>query len=317
MHMKILFMGTPDLAAVCLEAVYNKAGVEVVGVLTQPDKPKGRGMKLVPPPVKVFAEEHGIPVYQPQTLKNGTFEDELKKLDTDMIIVAAYGKILPKYVLDYPKYGCVNAHGSILPKYRGASPIQRAIIDGEKVTGITAMYMAEGLDTGDIIKIYPCDITPDDDFGSLHDKLANLAGVAMCDVIDMTENGTITRTKQDDEKSSYAAKIEKEDTVIDFTKNAEDIVNLVRGLSPAPLAVTRTPDGKLLKLTHARLSDMAKTDNAGEVAALSDKGEGEIVLSCGDGCISVTGVVPEGKKPMKSADYIRGRRISVGDILKY
>lgn len=317
MHMKILFMGTPDLAAVCLEAVYNKAGVEVVGVLTQPDKPKGRGMKLVPPPVKVFAEEHGIPVYQPQTLKNGTFEDELKKLDPDMIIVAAYGKILPKYVLDYPKYGCVNAHGSILPKYRGASPIQRAIIDGEKVTGITAMYMAEGLDTGDIIKIYPCEITPDDDFGSLHDKLANLAGVAMCDVIDMTENGTITRTKQDDEKSSYAAKIEKEDTVIDFTKNAEDIVNLVRGLSPAPLAVTRTPDGKLLKLTHARLSDMAKTDNAGEVAALSDKGEGEIVLSCGDGCISVTGVVPEGKKPMKSADYIRGRRISVGDILKY
>ena len=317
MHMKILFMGTPDLAAVCLEAVYNKAGVDVVGVLTQPDKPKGRGMKLVLPPVKVFAEEHGIPVYQPQTLKNGTFEDELKKLDPDMIIVAAYGKILPKYVLDYPKYGCVNAHGSILPKYRGASPIQRAIIDGEKVTGITAMYMAEGLDTGDIIKIYPCDITPDDDFGSLHDKLANLAGVAMCDVIDMTENGTITRTKQDDEKSSYAAKIEKEDTVIDFTKNAEDIVNLVRGLSPAPLAVTRTPDGKLLKLTHARLSDMAKTDNAGEVAALSDKGEGEIVLSCGDGCISVTGVVPEGKKPMKSADYIRGRRISVGDILKY
>lgn len=315
--MKILFMGTPDLAAVCLEAVYNKADVEVVGVLTQPDKPKGRGMKLVPPPVKVFAEEHGIPVYQPQTLKNGTFEDELKKLDPDMIIVAAYGKILPKYVLDYPKYGCVNAHGSILPKYRGASPIQRAIIDGEKVTGITAMYMAEGLDTGDIIKIYPCDITPDDDFGSLHDKLANLAGVAMCDVIDMTENGTITRTKQDDEKSTYAAKIEKEDTVIDFTKNAEDIVNLVRGLSPAPLAVTRTPDGKLLKLTHARLSDMAKTDNAGEVAALSDKGEGEIVLSCGDGCISVTGVVPEGKKPMKSADYIRGRRISVGDILKY
>ena len=265
-------MGTPDLAAVCLEAVYNKADVEVVGVLTQPDKPKGRGMKLVPPPVKVFAEEHGIPVYQPQTLKNGTFEDELKKLDPDMIIVAAYGKILPKYVLDYPKYGCVNAHGSILPKYRGASPIQRAIIDGEKVTGITAMYMAEGLDTGDIIKIYPCDITPDDDFGSLHDKLANLAGVAMCDVIDMTENGTITRTKQDDEKSSYAAKIEKEDTVIDFTKNAEDIVNLVRGLSPAPLAVTRTPDGKLLKLTHARLSDMEKTDNAGEVAALSDKG---------------------------------------------
>ncbi len=313
--MRIVFMGTPDLAAVCLEAIYKKSGADVVGVLTQPDKPKGRGMKLIPPPVKVFALEHDIPVFQPQTLKNGAFEEELKELNPDMIIVAAYGKILPKYVLEYPKYGCVNAHGSILPKYRGASPIQRAIIDGEKVTGITAMYMSEGLDTGDIIKIYPCEIKSDDTFGSLHDKLALLAGEAMCDVIDMTENGTITRTEQDDTQSTYAAKIEKEDTVIDFTANAENIVNLIRGLSPMPLAVTKTPDGKLLKITRARISEHTAGNTVGEVVGLSDKGEGEIVVSCGSGCISITGVVPEGKKPMNSADYIRGRRIAIGDIL--
>lgn len=315
--MKILFMGTPDLAKTCLEAVYNKDGVIVVGAVTQPDKPKGRGMKLLPPPVKVFAEEHGIAVYQPQTLKNGAFEDELKKLDPDMIIVAAYGKLLPNYVLTYPKYGCVNAHGSILPKYRGASPIQRAIIDGEKITGITAMYMADGLDTGDIIKIYPCEIAPEDNFGSLHDKLAKIAGEAMCDVIDMTENGTITRTKQDDSLSTYAAKIEKEDTVVDFGKKAEEIINLIRGLSPMPYAVTKTPDGKLLKLTDAKLSSTPSSGTSGEVVALSDKGDGEIVISCSDGCISVSGVVPEGKKCMSAADYIRGRRISLGDILKY
>ncbi len=315
--MRILFMGTPELAEKCLEAVYAKDGVTVVGVLTQPDKPKGRGMKLIPPPVKEFALAHDIPVYQPETLKNGAFEDELKKLDPEMIIVAAYGKILPKYILDYPKYGCVNAHGSILPKYRGAAPIQRAIIDGETVTGITAMYMAEGLDTGDIIKIYPCNIEPEDNFGTLHDKLAALAGEAMCDVIDMSESGNITRTPQDDSLANYAAKIEKEDTILDFSKNASAIVSLVRGLSPSPLAVTRTPDGKLLKLTSARISEQTKTETCGEVVSLSDKGDGEIVISCGDGCISVTGVVPEGKKPMRSADYIRGRRISVGDILKY
>lgn len=310
-------MGTPDLAEKCLEAVYAKGGVTVVGVLTQPDKPKGRGMKLIPPPVKEFALAHDIPVYQPETLKNGAFEDELKKLDPEMIIVAAYGKILPKYILDYPKYGCVNAHGSILPKYRGAAPIQRAIIDGETVTGITAMYMAEGLDTGDIIKIYPCNIEPEDNFGTLHDKLALLAGEAMCDVIDMSESGNITRTPQDDSLANYAAKIEKADTILDFSNSASAIASLVRGLSPSPLAVTRTPDGKLLKLTSAHLSEHTKTEICGEVVSLSDKGDGEIVVSCGDGCITITGVVPEGKKPMRSSDYIRGRRISVGDILKY
>ncbi len=318
--MRILFAGTPELAKVCLEAVYNKPEAEVVGVLTRADKPKGRGMKLIPSPVKAFAEEKGIPVFQPVTLKNGAFEEELKALDPELIIVAAYGNILPKYFLEYPKYGCINAHGSILPKYRGASPIQRAIIDGEKVTGITAMYMDEGLDTGDIIKAYPCTIEEDDDYGSLHDKLAVLAGEAMCGVIDMILSGNVPRTKQNDSQSNYAAKIEKEDCVIDFEKSAETIVNQIRGLSPAPLAATRTPDGKQLKIVKAKLcqADTVTADAApGTVVSLNPKGEGEIVVRCGDGYIKITGVVPEGKKPMTAGDFIRGRKINLGDVLKY
>ncbi len=318
--MRILFAGTPTLAKVCLEAVYSKPEAEVVGVLTRADKPKGRGMKLIPSPVKAFAEEKGIPVFQPTTLKNGAFEEELKSLDPELIIVAAYGNILPKYFLDYPKYGCINAHGSLLPKYRGASPIQRAIIDGERVTGITAMYMDEGLDTGDIIKAYPCPIEDDDTYGTIHDKLAALAGVAMCDVIDMVLSGSVSRTKQDDSQSNYAAKIEKDDCVIDFTKSAETIVNQIRGLSPAPLAATKTPDGKQLKITKAKLcQDNNNSAEAapGTVVSLNPKREGEIVVRCGDGCVKITGVVPEGKKPMTAGDFIRGRKINAGDLLKY
>lgn len=312
--MRVLFMGTPDLAAECLRAIYEKNGVEIIGAVTQTDKPKGRGMKLVPPPVKVFAEEHGIPVYQPQTLRDGAFEDTLNELAPDLIIVAAYGKILPSYVLDYPKYGCINAHGSLLPKYRGAAPIQRALIDGETVTGITAMYMNEGLDTGDMILKLECPITDDDNFGTLHDKLAALAGEAMCRVIDLINDGTITREKQPETGASYAAKITKEDCAVDFSRSPREIFNLIRGLSPSPYAAAHTPDGKLLKLTSAVVPDDEVTDaEAGTVLSLDN---GIIKIACGGGVISVTGVVPEGKKPMGAADYIRGRRLSVGDILK-
>ncbi len=315
--MKVLFMGTPDLARECLEAVYNKDGVTVVGAVTQPDRQKGRGMKLIAPPVKEFALEHGIPVFQPQTLRDGAFLEVLEELKPELIIVAAYGKILPHYVIEYPKYGCVNAHGSLLPKYRGASPIQRALIDGERVTGITAMYMDDGLDTGDMILKMECPIEPNDDFGTLHDKLANLAGEAMCEVIDRINAGTVTREKQPTDGVSYAAKIEKEDTVLDFNRSARDLVNLIRGLSPMPCAMTKTPDGKILKLTTARAIDCDSLSVCGEVIELKAAGEGEIVISCGEGALSVSGVIPEGKKRMSSADFIRGRKINVGDILKY
>lgn len=315
--MKVMFMGTPDLARECLRAIYEKDGVEIVAVVTRADKQKGRGMKFVFSPVKEFALEKNIPVYQPRTLRDGEFQTVLDELEPELIIVAAYGNILPKYVLDYPKYGCINAHGSLLPKYRGASPIQRAIIDGETVTGITAMYMEEGLDTGDMILKLCCPILEDDDFGTLHDKLAALAGEAMCQVIDRIEAGTITREKQDDSLSNYAAKIEKEDTIADFTKSPKDMVNLIRGISPAPCAVTKTPDGKLLKLPSAKVIDGVCDLEPGTVVDLDAAGEGKIVVSCGGGLIAITSVTPEGKKRMAAADYIRGRKLNVGDVLKY
>jgi len=315
--LKVMFMGTPDLARECLRAVYEKDGVEIVGVVTRADKQKGRGMKFVFSPVKEFALEKEIPIYQPLTLRDGAFQTVLDELQPELIIVAAYGNILPKYVLDYPKYGCINAHGSLLPKYRGASPIQRAIIDGETVTGITAMYMEEGLDTGDMILKLTCPIAEDDDFGTLHDKLAALAGQAMCDVIDLINSGNVPREKQDDSLSSYAAKIEKADTVADFTKSPETVVNLIRGLSPAPCVVTKTPDGKLLKLPSARVMEGKCDKESGTVVELDTAGEGKIVISCGGGLIAVTSVTPEGKKRMPAADYIRGRKINIGDILKF
>lgn len=312
--MKVLFMGTPELAAVCLRAVYEKDGVDVVGVVTQTDKPKGRGMKLVPPPVKVFAEEHGIPVYQPTTLRDGAFAETLDELSPELIIVAAYGKLLPSYVLEYPRYGCVNAHGSLLPKYRGAAPIQRAIIDGERVTGITAMYMEEGLDTGDMILKLECPISDEDNFGTVHDKLAVLAGEAMCTVIDRIWDGTITREKQPEDGASYAQKITKEDCIVDLSRSPREVFDLIRGLSPMPYALTHTPDGRLLKLTSAIAPDDEVSDEpCGTVLSLD---RGMIRLSCGGGVLSITGVVPEGKKPMSAADYIRGRKLSVGDVLR-
>lgn len=313
--MKILFMGTPDLARECLRAIHEKDGVEIVGVVTQTDKQKGRGMKLVYTPVKEYALEHDLPVFQPQTLRDGAFQSVLDALQPELIIVVAYGKILPNYVLTYPRYGCINAHGSLLPKYRGAAPIQRAIIDGETETGITSMYMDDGIDTGDMILKLVCPIEETDDFGTLHDKLAVLAGEAMCQTIDKILDGTIIREKQPDEGASYAAKIEKADTLVDFSRSPRDIVNQIRGLSPMPYAMTRTPDGKLLKLTNASVIDGISDEPSGKVLALETTGDGKIIISCGGGKIAVTGVVPEGKKRMAAADFIRGRKISVGDIL--
>ncbi len=314
--MRIVFMGTPDFAAECLKAVYNHPAAEIVGVLTQPDTQKGRGMKFIPSPVKVFAEEHGLPVFQPETLKGGVFADELARLDPELILVAAYGKILPAYVLEYPKHGCINAHGSLLPLYRGASPIQRAIMDGHTRTGITAMYMADGIDTGDMLLKGECDILPEDDFGTLHDKLADIAGKLFCQVIDKVLDGTLeeNREAQDDAKSTHAPKILKEDTVLDFSRPAHALWCLIRGLSPVPLAMTKTPDGKLLKIAAAVPGEETHTEKPGTVLSL-DNG---ILIACGEGTtLLATSVVPEGKKRMDAADYIRGRKLNTGDILTY
>lgn len=310
--MKILFMGTPDFALPSLRALYE-AGEEIIGVVTQPDKPKGRGYTLTPSPIKVYALEKGLPVYQPTTLKGDDFAALLASLDPEMIVVVAFGKILPKNVLDYPKYGCINVHGSLLPKYRGAAPMQRAIMEGEAVTGITTMYMDVGLDTGDMLLLRELPIGENDNFEDVHDGLAALGARTLLETVEGLKNGTLDRIKQDDSLSTYAAKIEKEDCLIDFSMDARTLHNRIRGLSPIPLAFTHTPDGKLLKVTKTRLVSEEDTGKPfGTVLSL----DGEIVVACGRGTLAILGVLPEGKGRMSSADFIRGRKLSIGDILK-
>lgn len=310
--MRILFMGTPDFALFTLKALVE-AGENIVGVVTQPDKPKGRGYELQPPPVKVYATEKGLPVYQPLTFKDGAFENELKALAPDLIVVVAYGKILPRYVLEFPKYGCVNVHGSLLPAYRGAAPMQRAIIDGCLETGVTTMQMAEGLDTGDMLIVRRVPIGENDNFEDIHDALGAAGAEALLETVAALRAGTLVATKQDDAKATYAAKILKEDRLLDFTKPAKTVHNLARGISPFPLSFTHTPDGKLLKVIETRISGK-KTDAApGTVIAL----DGCVTVACGEGtAIEIHRLLPEGKGRMGAADYIRGRRIAVGDILK-
>lgn len=314
--MKILFMGTPDFALFSLKALveYSKAteGVEICGVITQPDKPKGRGYTLLPPPVKVFALEAGLPVYQPETLKDEAFSKLLTTLSPDLIAVVAYGKILPKSVIDFPRYGCINVHGSLLPEYRGAAPMQRAIIDGKKKTGITIMYMAEGLDTGDMLLRRELEIGENDNFEAIHDGLGMLGADMLTEIIPMLESETVTRIPQDDSLSSYAKKITKDDCLIDFSKDAQTIHNTVRGLSPVPLSFTHLPNGRLLKIVESRISDTETNHSVvGEVLSL-DNG---IEVSCAKGSILFTRVLPEGKSRMNALDFIRGRSICVGDIL--
>ena len=310
--MRIVFMGTPDFALFSLKALVE-AGEEVVGVVTQPDKPRGRGYVLTPPPVKVYATEQNIPVYQPQTLRNGAFDETLAELDPELIVVVAYGKILPKSVLDYPKYGCINVHGSILPEYRGAAPMQRAIIDGEKTTGITTMYMADGIDTGDMLLKEEVAIEENDNFEDVHDKLGACGASLIVKTLDMLQRGELERIPQDHTLATHAAKITKEDCELDFTKDAKQLHDLIRGLSPIPLAFTHTPDGKMLKITEARLiSADASCGNAGEIIAT----EGGFDVACGKGALRILGVLPEGKARMSAADFVRGRKVGIGDILK-
>lgn len=308
--MRILFMGTPDFALASLKALCE-AGHDVAAVVTQPDKPRGRGHHLTPPPVKVYAQEKNIPVLQPLTLRGEEFAKTLEDIDPELIVVVAYGRILPKNVLEYPKYKCVNVHGSLLPEYRGAAPMQRAIIDGKRVTGITTMLMAEGLDTGDMLLKAEAKIEENDNFETIHDRLAALGASLLLDTVKGLEDGSITPIPQG-EGATYAAKIEKTDCLIDFSKPVDEVHNLIRGLSPIPLSFTHTPDGKLLKITESRIFSREAT---GEACGKVISTDGEIRVACADGVISLLGVVPEGKGRMSAADFINGRKISVGDIL--
>ena len=310
--MKILFMGTPDFALFSIKALVE-SGEELIGVVTQPDQPKGRGYVLTPPPVKVYAMEQGIPVYQPETLKDDAFYDLLCQLDPELIVVTAYGKILPQRVLDYPKHGCVNVHGSLLPEYRGAAPMQRAIMEGKKVTGVTTMMMDRGLDTGDMLLRGEFPIEETDNFETVHDKMG-LCGVdVLLKTVAAIKDGSLVRTPQNGELATYAAKIEKADCVLDFSRSAEELHDQIRGLSPFPLAFTRTEDGKMLKVTEAAV---AKREGVqGEAGTVLSLDGGRVTVACGKGSIALLGVLPEGKGRMTAAAWINGRKVQVGDVL--
>lgn len=310
--MKILFMGTPDFAVFTLRALID-AGHEICAVVTQPDKPRGRGYAMTPPPVKVCAAEAGIPVLQPATLRDESVAAELAGYAPQVIVVVAYGKILPKNILDLPPYGCINLHGSLLPEYRGAAPMQRAILDGKPVTGVTTMYMAEGMDTGDMLLRREISIEESDNFEDIHDKLGKIGAVLMLETLEKLEAGTLTPVPQDDSLATYAAKITKDDCLVCFDTDARTVHNRIRGLSPIPLAFTHTPDGKLLKLVSARIAEEDQAhDTPGEILSLEDG----ITVACRTGSVTVTGVLPEGKGRMNACDYVRGRRLSVHDILR-
>lgn len=308
--MRVVFMGTPDFAVKTLEAII-KEGHEVAGVVTQPDKPKGRGKNMQFTPVKEIAVARGIPVYQPVRVKEPEFIEELKKMNPEVIVVVAFGQILPKEILDMPKYGCVNVHASLLPKYRGAAPIQWAVIDGEKESGVTTMFMEEGLDTGDMLKKTVVPLDKDETGGSLHDKLATAGANLLIETLKELEEGTAIRTKQDDTLSNYAKMLDKHLGHIDFTKSAEEIERLIRGLNPWPSAFTGI-NGKTLKIWAATVINKEAEGSCGEVVEVN---QDSILVKTGKGLLQLNEVQLEGKKRMETDAFLRGYPVEVGTTL--
>lgn len=307
--MNLVFMGTPDFAVPALEALY-KSKHKIVGVFSQPDKPVGRKQLLTPPPVKEFALQNGLSVYQPNSLKNDDSYELIKKLNPDIIIVAAYGKILPKDILDIPKYGCVNIHASLLPKYRGAAPIQWAVINGDSETGITIMKMSEGLDTGDMILVDRTEIGENETSAELFDRLADLGAVSLLKALDMLENGSAEFISQDDNISTYAAKITKALSPIDWSKSASEVHNLVRGLQTWPCASTII-DGKEFKI-HKTVLSLKTGNKPGEIV----DNKGMLTVCCGDGhCVDVLEIQPQGKKKMDIKSFFAGNKLELGTII--
>jgi methionyl-tRNA formyltransferase len=306
---RIMFMGTPEFAACHLKALFEN-GYPVCAAVTQPDRPRGRKKILTPPEVKVYACEHGIPVYQPERLRDGAFESVLREVDPELIVVVAYGRILPKYVLDYPKYGCINIHGSLLPKYRGAAPMQRAIIDGETETGVCSMFMDEGMDTGDILETASCGIAKDDDFAAVHDRLAELGCRTLLLTLEKLMSGTLVRTKQDESLATVAPKIENSDCVLDFNESSKSLHDRIRGLSPAPLARC-VLNGRGVKFV---CSDYDDDDTGAAPGTVCSVDGGKIRIACGKGSLYITELLPDGKRKMSAADFVNGKNIAAGDV---
>lgn len=305
--MRIVFMGTPDFSVPCLQRLIAD-GEEVVGVFTQPDKPKGRGYELTPPPVKVEALKHNIPVFQPKSMRDGEALKILETLQPDLNVVVAYGKILPPEILYFPKYNSINIHASILPKYRGAAPIQWVILNGEKKTGVTSMQMDDGIDTGDMLLKAELPISPNMTGGELHDALSSLGAQVLSDTLKALKNGDLHPTKQTGE-SNYAPMLNKALCPIDFSRTAQEIHNHVRGLSPFPTA-TAVLHGKRLKIFGTRLTENTSAEPAGTIVSATDG----IEVVCGDGkTVLVTELQPEGKKRMPAKAFLVGHKLQAGE----
>ncbi len=305
--MRIVFMGTPEFAVPCLQKLID-CGHDVSGVFTQPDKPQGRKMILTPPPVKQLALQHGIPVYQPVKMKDGTAFEMLKEADPELVIVVAYGKILPKEILEFPKYGCINIHASLLPKLRGAAPIQWSVINGCEKTGVTSMQMDEGLDTGDMLLTSEIEIGENDTAGDMHDKLSVLGAEVLEKTINLLIKNELKPQKQDHEKFSYAPMLSKDLSPIDWNLTAQEVHNKIRGLSPWPSAVS-VINGKKVKIHQS----VRVSDNGASAGEIVESGK-RLVVSCGDGkCIEILHLQAEGKKSMSAVDFMRGNSLNPGD----
>ena len=301
--MNIVFMGTPDFAAESLEAIIS-AGHNVTAVFTQPDKPVGRKHILTAPPVKECAQKHNIPVFQPESVRTADAVEQIKSQNPDVCVVVAYGKMLPDDILKVAKHGCINVHASLLPKYRGASPIQWSIVCGERKTGVATMLLDSGMDTGDVLQMRECEIKDTDTAETLWDRLSTLGAELICDTLKAVENGTVTRTPQDHSLATYAPIIKKEDGLIDFNKSAYVIDCLIRGLHNWPVAYTYA-DGKRLKIYSA--TPFERNCDAGEIL----QADGKLIIGCGENtALEITELQLEGSKRMNTADFLRGKTIT-------
>jgi methionyl-tRNA formyltransferase len=310
--MRVIFMGTPEFACPTLQKLLDR-GDEVIAVVTQPDRPKGRGQKTVPTPVKELAEKNGIPVLQPLKVRAPEFIETLKRMNPDLIVVVAFGRILPKALLDIPKFGCINVHASLLPRYRGAAPLNWCIINGETETGVTTMLMDEGLDTGAMLLKKTTLIDPEEDTSSLHDRLSVLGAETLSETLDLLAAGKLIPEKQDDSLSCYAPILKKEHGLIDWNSTARAIRNMVRGMSPWPGAFTRL-DGKLIKIYKVR-SDNTKCGDVDTPGTVLKADRDGIEVACGGGSVIIDELQLEGRKRLPAGEFLAGYKIAPGTIL--
>ena len=310
--MRILFMGTPEFAVPSFDVLNSE--YEIVGAFTKIDKPNMRGKKIKFTPVKEYALEHNIPVYQPNTLKSEETQNLIKELNPDLIVVVAYGKIIPKDIIDMPKFGIINVHSSLLPRFRGAAPINAALMAGDEKSGVTIMYVAEGLDTGNIILAKETPITEEDNFETLHDRLKFLGAEALDEAVSLIEKGENESIPQDDSLATFVKPFKKEDLKIDWNKSKEEIFNFVRGISPVPCAWTMDED-KLLKVYEVKKYDKVYENGVNGEIVDKVKGKGPVVKVMG-GSLIITSAKPESKKILSGADLLNGNFIKVGNILK-